>query len=117
MDICLKFDTKTLTGYGLRFIRTPKYDRAVETYLVEYQNGTVAPLTPAEKCVLFRRGCKVVLVAEGDALRAEITNGDSVQTLSAVMPRPNSFGGIHLQHTGTTGASATVVQSVKSEYR
>ena len=96
---------------------TPKYDRAVETYLVEYQNGTVAPLTSAEKCVLFRRGCKVVLVAEGDALRAEITNGESVHRLSTVMPRPNSFGGIHLQHTGTTGASATVVQSVKSEYR
>ena len=117
LDICLKFDTRTLTGYGLRFIRTPKYDRAVETYLVEYQNGTVAPLTSAEKCVLFRRGCKVVLVAKGDALRAEVTNGDSVQTLSAVMPRPNSFGGIHLQHTGTAGASATVVQSVRSEYR
>lgn len=117
LDICMKFDTRTLTGYGLRFIRTPKYDRAVETYLVEYQNGTVAPLTSAEKCVLFCRGCKVVLVAEGDALRAEIINGESVQTLSAVMPRPNSFGGIHLQHTGTTGASATVVQSVKSEYR
>lgn len=117
LDICLKFDTKTLTGYGLRFIRTPKHDRAVETYLVEYQNGTVTPLTSAEKCVLFRRGCKVVLVADDDALRAEITNGESVHRLSTEMPHPNAFGGIHLQHTGTTGASATVVQSVKSEYR
>lgn len=117
LDICLKFDTRTLTGYGLRFIRTPKYDRAVDVYLVEYRDGCVTPITEAEKCVLFRRGCKVVLVAEGDALSAEIVNGESVQTLSAVMPRPNSFGGIHLQHTGTTGASATVVQSVKSEYR
>ena len=44
LDICIKFDTKTLTGYGLRFIRTPKYDRAVDVYLVEYINGKVTPL-------------------------------------------------------------------------
>lgn len=117
MDICLKFDTRTLTGYGLRFIRTPKYDRAVDVYLVEYLNGNVTSITEAEKCLLFRRGCKVVLVAEGDTLSAKITNGESVQTLCATMLHPNRYGGVHLQHTGTTGASATVVQSVRSEYR
>lgn len=117
LDICIKFDTKTLTGYGLRFIRTPKYDRAVDVYLVEYINGKVTPITEPEKCELFRRGCKVVLSADNSMLSAEIINGNAVQTLSSAMAHPNSFGGIHLQHTGTTGASATVVQSIRSEYK
>ena len=117
LDICIKFDTKTLTGYGLRFIRPPKYDRAVDVYLVEYINGKVTPITEPEKCELFRRGCKVVLSADNSMLSAEIINGNAVQTLSSAMAHPNSFGGIHLQHTGTTGASATVVQSIRSEYK
>lgn len=117
LDICIKFDTKTLTGYGLRFVRTPKYDRAVDVYLVEYENGKVTPITEPEKCELFRRGCKVVLSADRSVLNAEIVNGNDVQRLSAAVAHPNSFGGIHLQHTGTTGASATVVQSIRSEYK
>ena len=52
-----------------------------------------------------------------DTLSAKITNGESVQTLCATMLHPNRYGGVHLQHTGTTGASATVVQSVRSEYK
>ena len=117
LDICIKFDTRTLTGYGLRFIRTPKYDRAVDVYLVEYINGKVTPITEPEKCELFRRGCKVVLSADNSMLSAEIINGNAVQTLSSAMAHPNRFGGIHLQHTGTTGSSATVVQSIRSEYK
>jgi hypothetical protein len=50
-------------------------------------------------------------------LNAEIINGNDVQKLSSAMAHPNSYGGIHLQHTGTTGASATVVQSIRSEYK
>lgn len=115
MDLCIKFNTRTLTGYGLRFIRTPEYDRAVEVYLVEYAEGVVTRITEPQRCDLFRPGCTVTLHAEGDIFSAEISNTQleiPAQTLTAQMPHPNTFGGFHLQHTGTTGASATVVRTI-----
>lgn len=116
LDICIKFNTRTLTGYGLRFIRTPEYDKAVEVCLVEYDNGSITPITPSQRCDLFRAGCTVTLHAEGDSLTAEISNSahpdKAPQKLEAKMPHPNTFGGFHLQHTGTTGASATVVRTI-----
>lgn len=115
MDICIKFDTRTLTGYGIRFIRTPEYDHAVETYLVEYTDGKVARISAPQRCDIFKRGCEVTLSADKDTITAIIRNTqttDSGQTLNAIMPHPNTFGGFHLQHTGSTGASATVVRSI-----
>ncbi|MCR5680144.1 MAG: hypothetical protein K6G08_08050 [Prevotella sp.] len=116
LDLCIKFDTRSLTGYGLRFRRTPDYDHAVEVLLVEYQNGSVAPICAPEKCVLFRRGCRVALSVKGSELTALIENGDQHQQLTAPVVRPNSFGGLMLQHTGSVGASATVVQNINCTY-
>ena len=113
LDICIKFDTKTLTGYGLRFVRTPDYDHAVETVLVEYVNGKVAPICEPQRCDLFKKGCVVRLNAEGKTLKAQIEQGGETQQMDAEMPHPNDFGGFHLQHTGSTGASATVIRSIK----
>lgn len=115
LDICIKFNTRTLTGYGIRFIRTPDYDHAVETYLVEYANGSITPVTTPQRCDIFKRGCSITLTAAGDTISARIENcnfPDSKQCLSAKMPHPNTFGGFHLQHTGSTGASATVIKSI-----
>ena len=115
LDICIKFDTRTLTGYGIRFMRTPDYDHAVETFLVEYSGGVITTISPPERCDIFKRGCTVTLTAEGQNLTATIENSnitEARQTLTTTMPHPNTFGGFHLQHTGSTGASATVVKSV-----
>ena len=116
LDICIKFDTKTLTGYGVRFVRTPQHDRAVDVYHVEYKDSKVTAICKAEKCTLFKKGCQLRLKATGDKLTATIKNGDKSQELSAVMQSPNKFGGIHIQHTGSTGASATVITAIHSEY-
>lgn len=116
LDLCIKFDTQTLTGYGLRLIRTPAYDKAVEVVLVEYAAGEVTPVCSPEKCVLFKKDCRVTLSAKGTLLTAQIENEGRQQQLTAVIPHPNSFGGIHIQHTGSVGASATVIQSVNSSY-
>ena len=35
------------------------------------------------------------------------------QTLSATMPHPNLFSGFHLQHTGSTGPSGTVIGGIQ----
>ena len=116
LDICIKFDTQTLTGYGVRFVRTSAYDKAVEVVLVEYKEGTVTTICSPEKCVLFKKDCRVTLSAEGSLLSAQIERGDQQQKLTATIGHPNNFGGIHIQHTGSTGASATVVQSINCTY-
>ena len=84
--------------------------------MVEYTAGTITPLCTPAKCVLFRKGCRVTLSAKGNDLTALIENGDQQQQLTATIPHPNSFGGIHIQHTGSTGASATVIQSLNCTY-
>lgn len=115
LDICIKFCTRTLTGYGIRFIRTPDYDHAVEVVLVEYNGGTVTPICPPQRCDLFKRGCAVTLTADSVSLSADISNAnypETSQRLEAGMPHPNTYGGFHLQHTGSTGASATVVKEI-----
>ena len=116
LDLCIKFDTQTLTGYGLRFVRMPYYDKAVEIVLVEYHDGEVSPICAPEKCILFKKGCRVQLSAKGSMLTAQIEQGDQQQQLSATIEHPNSFGGIHIQHTGSVGASATVIQSINCIY-
>lgn len=115
LDICIKFNTRTLTGYGIRFIRTPDYDHAVETYLVEYTDGRISRICDPQRCDIFKRGCVVSLTAEGEKLSATIENANvkgACQRLTATMSHPNGYGGFHLQHTGSTGASATVVREV-----
>ena len=116
LDLCIKFDTQTLTGYGLRFVRTPAYDKAVEVVLVEYRQGEVEQVCKAVKCELFKKDCRVTLSAKGTVLSAEIEQGDQQQQLTASIGHPNTFGGVHIQHTGSTGASATVVQSIDISY-
>ena len=115
LDFCIKFDTYTLTGYGLRFVRTPDYDKAVEVVLVAYNKGEVAPISLPEKCVLFKKNCRVSLSAKGSLLTALIGQGGQQQELTATIT-PNAFGGIHIQHTGSVGASATVIQSINCTY-
>lgn len=116
LDLCIKFDTKTLTGYGLRFIRTPEYDKAVEIYLVEYEQGQITRISEPQRCDLFRKGCKVVLSTTGTTFAAEISNENlpdmGTQSMSVEMKHPTGYRGFHLQHTGSTGASATVIKSI-----
>ena len=116
LDLCIKFDTQTLTGYGLRFVRTPAYDKAVEVVLVEYKDGEITSICSPEKCVLFKKGCRVTLSAKDNVLMAQIEQGNQQQQLTATIAHPNNFGGIHIQHTGSTGASATVIQTINCTY-
>lgn len=115
LDICLKFDTKTLTGYGIRFTRTPNYDKAVEVFLVKYENGTITTLTAPQKCTIFRRGCVLTLTYNQGHLSANISNANESMLIESNVT-DNAFGGIHIQHTGTVGAGATVISKIQSKY-
>ena len=115
LDLCIKFNTRTLTGYGLRIMRTPEHDHAVEVVIVEYKDGETCPISQPEVCRIYKNECRITLTAKDSLFTALIENPgmDASQTLSATMPSPNSFAGFHLQHTGSTGASATVIGGIQ----
>lgn len=113
LDICIKFDTRSLSGYGIRIMRSPDYDHSVVAYLVQYSDGNVFRLSERQRCDLFKSTCAVKLKADGKQLTATISHNGESQDFSTEMPTPNTFGGFHLQHTGTLGASAIVVKGIK----
>ena len=123
MDVCIKFDTRTLTGYALRIIRTTKHAKAVDFYLVEYNNGVTKPISEPISSGCYRTGCTIRLSAVGNRLTAHVGTvtplPDSplptVVDLSADIA-PNTFGGVAIQHTGSCGESTTMLHSLQVEY-
>jgi len=125
LDVCIKFDTQSLTGYGLRIIRTTKYSNAVDFYLVRYDNGKTVALTAPVSAICYRTGCLIsVSYAEGK-LKAEVSTSAVMPTDSPLARNvsleaavsPNSFGGIAIQHTGTCGESTTMLHQLSAEWR
>lgn len=122
MDVCIKFDTQTMSGYGIRFIRVPHYDHAIEVYLIAYKDGEASAITAPVKCELFKRGCQLTLTASDGQLTATIRNdqiGAAPLTLHSSFLTPNtSFpaGGIHIRHTGSLGASGIVISAINCKY-
>ena len=125
MDVCLKFDTHTLTGYGLRIIRTTKHAKAVDFLLVEYDHGTVRPLTAPVSSTCYRTGCTITLAVKDNQLTAHVTTAASAVSDSAlpnevslISPiKPNAFGGIAIQHTGSCGESTTMLHHLHAEWQ
>lgn len=121
MDVCIKFDTHTLTGYGLRIIRTVKYAKAVDFLLVEYKNGIVTPLTEPISSTCYRTGCSINLSYSDGTLSAHVET-KTPKPADSTLPHhvdlqatvgANSFGGIHVQHTGSCGESTTMLHHLK----
>ena len=117
MDVCLKFDTQTLTGYGLRIVRTTKHAKAVDFLLVRYDHGRVTPLTDPVSATCYRTGCTILLDFIGNRLTARVTT-TTPQPAGSALPHSvdlkatvdrNPFGGIHIQHTGSSGGESTTM--------
>lgn len=115
MDVLLKFDTSTLTGYGLRIIRTRDSSNAVTFVLVKYDNGTVTEISDEVIASCYATGCTISLKVEGNKLTAHVETPTEQLADQAAKGYPhvvdltadiaaNSFGGVAIQHTGTTGA-------------
>ncbi|WP_321330656.1 hypothetical protein [uncultured Bacteroides sp.] len=123
LDIYIKFDTKMLTGYALRIIRTTKYDKAVDFVLMEYNNGVAKAISNPITSTCYRAGCTITLSVTGNQLaaHAETTAKPMELTSPEVKPiidlhaeiSPNTFGGTGVQHTGSVGASATMLRWMK----
>ncbi len=127
MDIYIKMDTRTLTGYALRIERTNKHDKAVDFRLMKYEQGKAIPITAPVSAICFRTGCQIRIDATGNTLTAKVTNNKDLPeihqeglvkevNLTATIT-PNVYGGIGILHTGSTGASATVLRTLAVEWK
>lgn len=114
MDVCIKFDTKTLTGYALRIIRTKASSNAVTFVLVKYDNGNTSYISDEVIASCFLTGCEITLKAEGSKLTAHVetptaqlkeqAEADYVHAVDLTADiEANTYGGVAIQHTGTTG--------------
>lgn len=125
MDVCLKFDTKTLTGYGLRIIRTTKHAKAVDFLLVRYDHGIISPVSEAVSSTCYRTNCTISIDFIGDMLSAHVET-ETPQPADSKLPRvvdlkaqvvPNEWGGIHIQHTGSCGESTTMLHHLQAKWK
>ena len=127
MDVCLKFDTRTLTGYALRIIRTTKYAKAVDFLLVGYDRGIIAPLTAPVSAVCYRTGCHIRLKCAGGRFTAQVSTDTSLpQPDDPVLQRevclsaaimPSAAGGFAIQHTGSCGESTTMLHHLLIKWK
>lgn len=117
MDVFVKFDERTLSGYGLRIIRTLKHGNAVDFQLMRYDRGNAVPLSDAVSSTCYRQQCKIVLGYADGTLTADVTTDapssdpslpNSVSLSASVAD--NSFGTFGIQHTGTTGEGQTMLR-------
>ena len=114
MDVCIKFDTTTLTGYGLRILRTTAASNACTFVLVKYENGLTTEISQRVIASSFVTDCQISLKVEGTKFTVHVETPTAqladqttaglvhVVDLSADIIS-NDFGGIAIQHTGTTG--------------
>jgi len=120
MDVCLKFDNSTLTGYGLRIIRTTKHAKAVDFMLIKYDHGKTTPLTEPVASTCYRTNCTISVDFIGNQLSAHVETS-TPQPADSTLPKqvdlkatvtPNAFGGVHIQHTGSCGESTTMLHQL-----
>ena len=127
MDICICFDPVTLTGYALRIERTPDYDKAVTFTLVRYDNGSVTPVSESVATNCFRNPCHIsveltgghlIASARTEAPAAASTNPEvKSEVFLTANVAPSAFPSFAIQHTGSVGASATLLRNLNVNWK
>lgn len=127
LDVYTKFDPYSLSGYGLRIERTPRFGNGVSFALYKYENGLGTALGPPQYSSAFLAGCSIVLYVEKGILRAEVQTSSPQQqsqkdsgllhqvNLSAPIEQ-NFFGGFGVQHTGSVGGSRILLENLEVRY-
>ncbi|WP_278409929.1 hypothetical protein [Phocaeicola coprocola] len=128
LDLYIKFDTQTLSGYGLRIIRTTKYSNAVDFVLMKYTNGKSEAICEPVSSTCYRTNCTISLKVSGNELIAQANTTTDLPApitdhnlkpsvfLKALIT-PNQFGGVGIQHTGSCGESTTMLHKLKIEWK
>lgn len=112
MDVFIKMDTYTMTGYALRVERTPEHDKAVEFVLIRYDNGQVTRLTEPAVSETFKTGCRIDLQIKGGKFTAT-----SADVSLECQVEKNEHGGTGVLLTGTAGSNAIMLHSLEVEWK
>jgi hypothetical protein len=125
MDVLIKFDTKAMTGYALRFIRTTKHHDAVDVILLKYENGKVEKINEPVTTSSFRTSCKITIEVNNNKISASSTTS-AQYNLQPQKPdvykgvnmeasiTSNEFGGFGIQYNG---GSPTLIKDLKVEWK
>ena len=125
MDILIKWDSVSLTGYGLRVWRNT--GDSCKVALVEWRNGLQKILNEAVVTSAYLTECTVkVWTAEGKlhatlnttaAQSATAETNGYVHEIDMVVDMPlNVYGGWCIQHAGTVGDNVTYIGSIKANW-
>jgi len=125
MDVLIKMDNKTMSGYGLRFIRTTKYHDAVDVYFVQYDKGEVKQISEAVSTTVFRSVCTIQVSVSKNILSAKLSTtaglheADSTPGMQSTVNintniTPNNFGGFGIEFKG---GSPVVFSGLKVEWK
>jgi hypothetical protein len=124
MDVFIQFDTKTLSGYALRLIRTTKYSDAIDFILMKYENGVASAISKPVSASCYRPDCFISIEVKGNKMivdaktpaeyyiapgRPEVVHQVHMETEIRKM----NFGGFGFQHTGTVGSGATLIKDLR----
>ncbi|CAM3546225.1 LysM peptidoglycan-binding domain-containing protein [Marinicrinis lubricantis] len=128
LEIYIKYDTQTKTGYALRIERTPKYSFATDFTLYEYVNGIGKPISESVSTTAFNPTSTMDVWVEDNMLHAKAasTSEQSTDQKNAELPNEvslsasiegNPFGGMGIQHTGTVSdGNRTQLKSLSIRY-
>ena len=122
MDVLIKFDTKTMSGYALRFIRTTKYGDAVDCMFVKYENGKVTEISKPVSTSCYRPTCYITVEVKDNRIfahaespadyykipgRPEVLTEVNMETEI----NPGRSGGFGIQYNG---GAATMIKELKA---
>ena len=94
MDVFIKFDTKTSTGYALRLIRTTKYGDAIDFILMRYNNGVATEISKPVSADCYRPDCLISLEVKGNKL---IAGAENKKEYFIVPNRPEVLQKVYLE--------------------
>lgn len=117
LDVCIKTDTDTLDGYGLRIIRTAAHSDAVSMYLIQYVRGQAQYISREVVTNCFVTGCRIWVryengilsakawtVTEPTVVQQERGYARGVELTAEVGRRENAENtGLLIWHTGSLG--------------
>jgi hypothetical protein len=125
MDVLIKFNTKNMTGYALRLIRTTKYHDAVDCVFVRYENGKISEISQPVSTTCYRPTCQITVETAGKKIIAHaksLTDYYSAPGRKDVVKEvnmeteilPEKSGGFGIQYMG---GSSTMIKELKVEWK
>src|SRR5215210_3431104 len=99
MDVLIKFDATTMTGYALRFIRTTKHHDSVDCIFIKYEKGTVVNISEPVSTTAFKTPCSITIEAKDNKLIAHVSTSPKNNTGPV---KPNVFQEVNLETKITT---------------